>query len=340
MPARQRAGSAVIDTLITPAQVPPSAMTEIKRLGYTFGEVAQFDLGLLSNERRVQVREVGHYAPKDAVARYAVQMGESQFPPIVVTRDFWLIDGNTRVGALLKRNTKFFAAIVVDVEYAGRTTTEKTQRQLRALALTLNSSHGEPLTPKEARDGARDLIALEWRADQIARALGLKPAVVGQVRKEIAAEDKLKKANFTPDLPLSPAALRALGAKDPLALTNAPFLGLALLAADAGFTANEVGTTAKDLRELDSENDMIQKLEALRTELGDRIRERKLTGKGKPAPARQLRQHLGYLLKWDEKTVHELLETDPAVNELAVTTLEKSIAVLTVLLEMQRPSTP
>lgn len=336
MPARQRASSAPTLTL-TPPQVPPSAVTEIERLGYKHGEVAQFDLGLLSKERRVQVREVDHYAPKDAVDRYAVQMGESQFPPIVVTKDFWLIDGNTRVGALLKRNTKFFAAIVVDVEYAGRTTTEKTQLELRALALTLNSSHGEPLTPKEARNGARDLIALDWRADQIARALGIKPAVLAQVRREIAAEDKLKKVNFGAYAALGPAALRALGAKDPLALTNAPFLGLALLAADAGFTAAEVGTTAKDLRELDSENDMIQKLEALRTEFGDRIRERKLTGKGKPAPSRQLRQHLGMVMKFEVTTAHELLETDPAVNETAMRFLDHSIPVLIALRNMQRP---
>lgn len=339
MPARQPRSSAPV--LVTPAsQIPPSAITEIKRLGFDYLEDPQFDLSELSVDRRVQVREVTNYAPKDQVDRYAVQMSQSQFPPIVVTLDGWLIDGNTRVGAWTKRAQKFCPAIVLQIEYNGRSTTEKTQKQLRALALTLNSTHGKSLTPVEARNGARDLIALEWRAEQIARALGLKPAVLSQVRREIAAEDKLKRVGFTAQASLSGAALRTLGSKDALALVDAPYLGLALMAADAGLTAAEITTAAKDIRDIGSENGQITKLESLRTELGDRIRERALTGKGKPAPSRQLRQHLGYLLKWDEKTVHELLETDPAVNALACQTIEKSIALLTALLEMQRPSTP
>lgn len=336
MPARQRASSTVVAGTVP--QVPPSAITEIERLGFKFHEEAQYDLSDLSTDRRIQVREVGHYAPKDAVDRYAIQMSQSQFPPIIVTLDGWLIDGNTRVGAYLKRQQKFCPAIVLDIEYAGRTTTEKTQKELRALALTLNSNHGVPLTAKEAREGARDLIALNWRADEVARALGLKPAVLGQVRKEIAAEDKLKRVLFTASSQLSNAALRALGAKDPQALNDAPFLGLAQLAADAGLTATEVATAAKDIRDIGSEAGQIQKLEALRTELGDRIRERALTGRGKPAPSRQLRQHLGNVNKFLGKE-HELLETDPACFDLAITTIETSINILTELLKMQRPST-
>lgn len=336
MPARQRASSAPVLTL-TPPQVPPSAITEIKRLGFNFEEVAQYDLGELSVDRRIQVREVGHYAPKDAVDRYTVQMSQSQFPPIIVTLDGWLIDGNTRVGALLKRQQKFFQAIVIQIEYAGRTTTEKTQKELRALALTLNSNHGVPLTAKEARDGARDLISLSWRADEIARALGLKPAVLAQVRREIAAEDKLKRVEFKSYATLSGAALRVLGGKDAQALVDAPFLGLSLLAADAGLNASEVATMAKDVREIGSEAGQIQKLEALRTELGDRIRERALTGKGTPAPSRQLRQHLGMVMKYEVATAHELLETDPAVNDTAMKFLDHSIPVLIALRNMQRP---
>jgi ParB-like chromosome segregation protein Spo0J len=337
MPARQRAATTPVLTLTQP-QVPPSAITEIKRLGFSYTEVAQFDLGELSVDRRVQVREVGHYAPKDAVDRYAVQMSQSQFPPIVVTLDGWLIDGNTRVGAAEKRQQKFFPAIVIQIEYAGRTTTEKTQKELRALALTLNSNHGVPLTAKEARDGARDLISLSWRAEQIARALGLKPAVLTQVRREIAAEDKLRKVGFTAYTSLGGAALRALGSKDAQALNDAPFLGLALLAADAGLTATETTTAAKDVREIGSEEGQIQKLEALRTEFGDRIRERALTGKGKPAPSRQLRQHLGMVMKYEVATAHELLETDPAVNDTAMRFLDHCIPVLIALRNMQRPA--
>src|SRR5215831_15489384 len=95
----------------------PAAIVEVERLGFKYQEIAQYDLTQLDKSRRVQVRDPNHYAPKDAVERFAIQMQHSQFPPIVVTADAWIVDGNTRVGASLLRDNKFFPAIELEIAW-------------------------------------------------------------------------------------------------------------------------------------------------------------------------------------------------------------------------------
>ena len=69
--------------------VKPSYLVEIEDLGFKYEEIAQYDISELSYEKRVQARDftsVKHYAPKEEVARYVVQMTHSAFPPIVLER--------------------------------------------------------------------------------------------------------------------------------------------------------------------------------------------------------------------------------------------------------------
>jgi ParB-like chromosome segregation protein Spo0J len=319
-------------------QADPKAIPEIERLGFRWTEVAQYDLSRLSPDRRVQVRELGHYAPKDAVERYAVQMAHSEFPPVIVTADGWIVDGNTRIGAAQVRGNKFFPAYVLDVEYAGQRTTTKQKNELHALAATLNAQNGTPLTHKEIREVAARFIDLGWKAEQIARAIGVKPAGVTQVKKEITAAAKLKRVGMSDNGALKGASLRALGSKDVLALNDVPFRSLASLAADAGLNASEITSAAKATRETGSDAEQVAVLEQLRTEMGDRIRAKELTGSGKPPVSRRLRQYLGFVRKFTGRE-QELIETDPKVSDTHVAALEESVAVLTAVLAMQKPST-
>jgi hypothetical protein len=322
-------------TPATPAQ-PTAAETEIERLGFEFSEVAQYDLEQLSPDRRVQVRETGHYAPRESVARYAVQMSHSAFPPVVVTRDRWIVDGNTRVGASLLRKEKFFPALVISADFGGAN--QKTQDELFALAATLNAQNGVPLTAKETRGAVRRFVALGWLNEQIGRAIGVKASTVTAVRKEIEAERKLEKVGLAVNGgkdALKGASLRALGAKDVLALNDVPFKTLAELARDADFNAKEIIDAAKDAKAAGSDSAALTKLEELRAEMRDRIQQKTLTGVGKPPVSRQVRQHLGNVLKY-EGHERDLLETDPDVSAKHIEAIEKTIAILTRVLEMQR----
>lgn len=316
-------------------QTESTAITEIERLGFKWTEVAQYDLTNVSKDRRVQVREVAHYAPKEAVERYAVMMGQSQFPPVIVTKDHWIIDGNTRVGAALRREMKFFPAIVVDVEWAARTTTSKQKNELVALAATMNANNGTPLTAKEIRTVTSAFIELGWKAEQIARAIGLRPASVTAVKKEIDAAAKLVRVGMDANGSVKGASLRALGAKEVVTLNDIPFRSLATLAADAGMNASEIVTAAKEARQTGSDVEQAAVFENLRTEFGDRIKSRELTGTGRPPASRRLRQFLGNVTKFAGRE-QELIETDPNVGPLHIETLDKAIAVLTAVREMQK----
>jgi hypothetical protein len=315
------------------APTKPVAIVEIDRLGFAWSEVADYDLTRLSTDRRVQVREVGHYAPREVVERYAIQMGETAFPPIVVTSDDWIVDGNTRVGAKLRRKEKFSPAIVLDVAYKGAN--PKQESLLHALAATLNATNGLPLTPKETREVATKLVTLGWKTEQIGRAIGLAPGGVTAVKKEIDAVTKLKRVGLDANGAVKGASLRALGAKDVVGLNDVPFRELAKLAADAGLNAGEITTTAKEARATGSDTAAVDMISRLRTEHGDRIRERELTGVGKPPVARQLRQHLGFVTKFAGRE-HELLETDPKVNATHIEAVTNAVAVLTAVLQMQK----
>ena len=109
-------------TSATPSK--SNAEVEIERVGFVYTEEAQYDLTGLNEAKRVQVRDLAHYAPKENVGRYAVQMSQSAFPPIVVTKDGYLIDGNTRVAARRVRKEMFTPAFVVDVDFTRPRRTE------------------------------------------------------------------------------------------------------------------------------------------------------------------------------------------------------------------------
>jgi len=313
-----------------------NAVTEIDRLGFQFSEIAQYDLEQLSPDRRVQCREARNYAPKESVARYAVQMSHTAFPPIVVTRDQWIVDGNTRVGAALLRKEKFFPALVIDANYA--TASQKTKDELLALAATLNAQNGVPLTGRETRVVVRRFIALGWLNEQIGRAIGVKASTVTAVRKEVEAEQKLEKVGLAvngDDDSIKGASLRALGGKDVLALNDVPFKTLAELARDAGFNASEIRDAAREAKDAGSDTSALAKLDTLKAEMSDRIRQKTLTGVGKPPVARQVRQHLGNVLK-HEGHESEMLERNPDEAAKHIAAIEKAIEVLTTVLNMQR----
>lgn len=315
--------------------VPTSVVAEIERLGFEYTEVPQYDLSKLDPKRRVQVRESEHYAPKDEVQRYAVQMRQSAaaFPPIVVTADDYLLDGSTRTGACLLNDRKDFPAIVLSISFEG--STDRQKNMLRALGVTLNQLNGRSLTKKEMRENCRTMLELDWKVEQIARAIGMQPGVVFQVKKEINAETKLAKVGMGSNGDLRGASLRALGAPKALALNDAPYRDLATLAADAGLNAKEIGSAAEAVKEKGSESEQVAYLAGLRNENANRIRERQLTGEAKPPVSRQLRQRLGFVNKFLGNEA-ELVENHHDVIAQHIDSLKIGIDVLTKALDIQR----
>jgi hypothetical protein len=312
------------------------AITEIERLGFEWYEEAQYPLEKLDTtgkeNRRVQVREGKHYAPRETVQQFAVMMGETPFPPIVVTEDAFIVDGNTRIGARVLRKEKLTPAIVLRASFdAG---SPKQKNLLHALAATLNSMGGVRLTAKETRDVTRRLVALGWKAEQIGRAIGIRAAGVTQVKQELAAETKLKHVGLDVNGAAKGASLRALGNKDVLVLNDVPYRELATLAVEAGFNASEIRSAAKAAKALGSDEEALETITALRQENKDRIREHDLTGHGRPPLSRRLRQWLGNVTKYQGHE-QELVETDPSNHGKHTEVLDTAIAVLTEIRRLQ-----
>ena len=175
---------------------------------------------------------------------------------------------------------------------------------------------------------------MEWTNDNIARAVGLKPASVTMIRKEIEAEAKLGRVGLPVDA-VRGASLRALGSKDVVALNDEPFRALATLAADAGLNAAEIVDAAKKAHEAGSDAGALVILGEMRTENKVRIDEHTLTGQGRPPLARQLRQHLGFITRFAGHE-EDLAETNPAAFEQHLEALTVSIAVLIKAKEVQQ----
>jgi hypothetical protein len=315
----------------------PGYLAEIEDLGYAYTEVAQYDVTKLSKDRRVQAREypstLKGFAPKDEVDRYAVAMAHSVFPPIIVTKDEWLADGNTRVGARLQRKEKFHPAIVLDVDYASLPTEE--QEKVFALATTLNSANGKSLTKKERRAAIVVLIHLGWNNAQIERRVGIPTTEINKMRKVIDAKTRLTDLDVTANGNLSIAAQAALGDAKTLLLNDDPYKALASLVMDAGLNAGEVKTISKEILGLGSDTEKLGRLGAIRGEYKEQIESVKFSHSPKPPVARQLRQHLGYVLKYDGKATL-LVERNGEYAQIHTEYIEKSIEILRAALAAQK----
>jgi len=303
------------------------------RLGLTYKLEPQFDLDTLDiATRRVQVRENEHVAPKDTVRRFSVQMGQSEFPPIIVTSDCWVVDGNTRKEAKRLRDEKFHPAFVLDIVYA--TASEHELNLLRILGATLNASNGLPLTAAERRKSVEAMISENWKGEQIARALGVNQGVVTKIRRELDAQAKIQRLRIPMDVSVSMAGLRALGTPDVLALNDKPYGELAVLAKDAGLGFNEIREIAKEMRETGSDAGALEIVGEKRTEMRDRITSTHLTGVSKPPAAAILRARLTYALSFAGRE-QDLVERNEDMVEKHLGLIDQAISVLTRVKELQ-----
>jgi hypothetical protein len=294
----------------------------------------KFDTTKIDPEGRVQVRIDKNNAPREMVERFAGQMAFSDFPPIVVTEDARIIDGNTRYKARLQRNERYTPALVVPVSWDKAD--NETKVRLEYLGLALNNSNGKALDRVERRRMVRDALALNMSTKQIATTVGFPTNVINNIRKEVEAEAKValvgKEELIDADKPvLRDAALRALGKA--VDLNNEPFAELAQLTADAGFNASEVAAMAASIRDTGSDQLGLERIERERDANAQRIADRKRGGNGYPPASRALRQRLGFI---DAKDAQALVETNREKMDDHLAAIEAAIEKLTTAAELQR----
>jgi hypothetical protein len=308
-----------------------SAIVEIERLGFSWHEEPSYELSQLSPDRRVQVRDSEHYAPKAQVAQYAVQMKETAFPPILVTSNGWTVDGSTRVGAKHLNKDKFIHAIVLAVEYGK---SAKVDAELHALAATLNQQGGLRLTTQEMKGVALRLVKLGWKNESINRAVGVKTGLVNNIKREVAAQAKFDRVGFKNAAKLGPSSLRSFGMEPVLGLNDVPFKKLVELAVEANLGPAEIKELADDMKKTGSDAGMIKHVDAKKAEMSDRIREHALLGNGKPPASSQLRRHLGFITGHAAQPT-ALVERSPAAMAEHLRVMEEAVQILEVAITAQ-----
>src|ERR1700689_4493413 len=120
----------------------------IEKLGFTWE--LDFEYPTPDAARRVQIREEAHYVPREMVMRIAAAMARGdKLPPIVVTTDGYLIDGNTRTAAAQHNKYPSIQALVPNGSYEN--CTEKVERRLKLLGAAFNARNGKGIDREEIR---------------------------------------------------------------------------------------------------------------------------------------------------------------------------------------------
>jgi hypothetical protein len=314
-------------------------------LGFNWEFQPQFHISAVDIETRVQVRNVGNVAPADMVKQYAVSMRYDQFPPIVVTTDNKVIDGNTRVAAKKKMGGDLFLpAIVIKSDF--NKADGRTQKKLSHLGYRLNSSNGKPLDKAEVLRHARIMVSLGLRVEEIGKD-GINETRVRGIKQEMAAEAKLQNCGLNIKFsdndaewqidgkPVKATTMRSLGKQQNLNLPDQPYAELADLAVKAMLPDKDIMSLSKFAINKGSEAGMLEVIRAEHSRLRDRRNEIELCGKVPP------KSNSDMLWVWLKGLVNlrgvedTAVETDPALSAERIELLSGAIAVLTEIRRIQ-----
>ena len=113
----------MVTNSVTREQIARPVIDLVERFGFQCELVDEYSLPDLA--RRLQIRNEKNYAPSGKVQeiRAAIERGE-RLPPIVVTKDGHLVDGNTRVTAAQRTKSPYIHVVVLGVNYEGATDDE------------------------------------------------------------------------------------------------------------------------------------------------------------------------------------------------------------------------
>lgn len=136
----------------------------------------EFVLAKVKHSEGVQIRLEPHRAPTTAVDEYVTHMRHGAvFPPIVVTTNGFLVDGNTRMAACKKLERKTFPAYKVKFAILG---------QAKMFGAALNQMGGYRLTEEEVVVAAEAYMREGYKDEAIARALGKSMSHIRNVRRD------------------------------------------------------------------------------------------------------------------------------------------------------------
>lgn len=275
--------------------------------------------------RRVQIREEANYTPSDRVSTYARAMKDgSKFPPVVVTRDNFTVDGNTRFAALRKLGWRDVQAVVLSESYENAP--QRKKDALHLLGAAFNVQNGKGIDRDEIRR-AIETVCSDPNVSIVhaASLLGVTSQVVTNTMSEKKGRDCIHRlTGKEPNGAFKVAALRTIaGASN--RMTDPVLTAIISLTQDAGLLSGEIKSLVEDVTKERSEADQLKVVDRWRLAREDQISAYKQGGKVRPPYSAQLRQRLGFVLA---RTSDDLVERNPELQAEHIERLVRAISVL------------
>jgi hypothetical protein len=305
------------------------ALALIEDMGFMAYFEPRFPLPEDAPDKRVQVRSEGNLAPSAEVNRYAVAMQNgNQFPPIIVTEDGVVVDGNTRVGAKRKRQETFIEALVLDVK-----NDSAHAPALKVLGAAFNVRNGRSIDKAEIRKAVQGLgVKYDHNAETVARRLGITASLVKSYFAEDRAINRMTSLGLT--FPLIVAYLRPLGAAS-ASLHDEPFKALAELCRDSGLATKDFGLLIKRVKSASSDEAALDIIRSERDLRKEQIRRYRFTGKkAKPALDAQFRQSMGLVLNNSDR-IKEFVDANPYTSQARLAMIDEFLGLVRAIREEQ-----
>lgn len=285
--------------------------------------------------RRIQVRAEKHVAPGAEVAKYAAAMARGDpFAPGVTTRDDYLVDGATRAAAALKNKYPKLAMLVLDENFEGAS--QDVMQRLFGLGAAFNLRNGKGIDRAEIRKVVERIGANpNYDSTRIAALLSVTEGMVRGIIAEMKTRERARKLKVDVG-GLSPNQMRIIGRSEKF-MNDGPIAELMALAAEAGLEGKEVTALLKAIKDAKSDEGALKVLADERNARREQIAMRRATGgKTKPQASAQLRQHLGFVLKYADGSAAEAVERNPAFHVEHLRKINDAVLALQQISVLQR----
>lgn len=304
----------------------------IERLGFKWELDYEYQLPELG--QRIQIRDTKHYAPAAQVSNYAAAMRRGdKFPPIVVTKDGHLLDGNTRVTAATKNKRPDLPAFVLNVDY--ESATGSARNRLHLLGAGFNARNGKGIDRVEIANVVRAVVgAGDYDATRVAALLGVTDSTIQGIFAEQKARERAAKLGIELNGSVPASQVKTLGQRSPK-LNDQPFAAITRLTLDAGLAQDELRELCNRVQAAGSDEEKLALVAEEQQAREEQIAEYKATGKKKPPVSGELRRKLGYIFAF-ESDPQSLVERNKDVADKHLEQLAKAIKILKVAETAQR----
>jgi len=284
------------------------------------------DWKIADPDHRVQIRPIEQLAPPREVSKYAVDLKRGdRMPPVIMTNDGYIVDGNTRTEACRKIGRKTYPTFILDVNYSDAT--ESQRKQLQTLGASFNLTHGRGMNMTAVAAIIESITYDDTSPKQLATQLHISENTANTYLNAAKTRRRARRLGVELNGALTNSHLRLFGNKakhfsDPV------FKNFIELTQDAHLTVPATTMLAKRLEVMGEENERLDLIATEREAYSNVIQ----GGEGNPSKAAKLRQSLGFLIREDADV---LAEQNPLAARLHTKTIRQAYEQLEKIMNAQ-----